>query len=286
MMYVMTGDKGLIASSLKKRLEKQGSKCILGMDLREGKDICKDLKSKKCEADMMFHLAAQCKINKCISDPDWAFENVMGIHQSLEFCRKNNIKKIVAFSSSRVLSPERNTYTASKIYLEELCKAYYNCYGIKYIIIRPSTVYGPFDDKTHRLVDLWIRAALRGNDLKIYGDPKTKTLDFTFIDDFVDGVILTLKNKKWNEEYNLSGGEEYNLNKLAKFIIKETGNKSRHILNSQRSSKIKIMPIEKQQPQQVNVDISKMKDIGYKPKVTLEEGIKKTIKFYIDEKLK
>ena len=273
--YAITGNHGLIGSALKKRLDEEGNNCVLKMDLRDGDDVCCDMPSSKYTADIMFHLSANCKINKCISNPGWGFENVLGIHQVLEFCRRNNIPKIVAFSSSRVLSKEKNPYTASKIYLEELCKSYAKCYNIKYIIIRPSTVYGPFNDQTHRLVDIWIKAALNGDNIKIYGNPKTKTLDFTFIDDFIDGVMLTLKNNKWNKTYNISGGEESNLKELANFIIKETRSKS----------KIVIKPEEIQQPQEVNVDISKIKEIGYNPKVSLKEGIKETIKYYKKHKL-
>ena len=268
--FAMTGHAGLIGTFLKKRLEEEDNQCVLKMDLREGDDILYDIDHKKCNADIMFHLASNCKINKCVKSPNWSFENVKGIHKVLEFCRKNNIKKIVAFSSSRILSKERNPYTAAKIYLEELCKAYSACYGIKYIIIRPSTVYGPFRDKTNRLMDIWIRAALNGDNLKIYGNPKTKTLGFTYVDDFVDGVMLALKVNKWNLEYNISGGEEDNLSKLAKFIIKETKSKS----------KISILDPEVEQPQQVNVDISKIKSIGYSPKVELDEGVRRNISFY------
>ncbi len=276
MDFAITGHKGLIGSSLKKRLEDNGHKCVLSMDLRNGDDICCDMPANKHSADIIFHLASQCKINKCVENPEIAFENVLGIHNILEFCRKNNIKKVVTFSSSRVLSKERNPYTASKVYMEELCKAYAACYGIEYIIIRPSTVYGPFDDKTHRLVDIWIRAALNGNDIEIYGDPKAKTLDFTFVDDFVEGVMLALKEDKWNTEYNISGEEEYKLEDLAAFIIMAT----------ESTSNIVAKEVEMQQPQKVNVDISKIKGIGYVPKMGLTEGILETIKFYKENNLR
>ncbi len=273
--FIITGDLGLIGTSLKKRLEDEGNNCVLNMDLRKGDDICCDMPTSKHSADILFHLASNCKISKCISNPNWGFENVIGIHEVLEFCRRNDIKKIVAFSSSRVLSKERNPYTASKLYLEELCKSYAACYGIEYILIRPSTVYGPFNDQTHRLVDIWIRAALNGNNLKIYGDYKTKTLDFTFIDDFIDGIMLTLKEDKWNTDYNISGGEESNLYGLAKFITKETKSKGEIVFEDK----------EIEQPQKVRLDISKIKELGYTPKVNLEEGIRKTIKFYKKKKL-
>lgn len=284
--YCITGQCGLIGSALKKRLDDEGNKCILEMDLKDDDDIYYNMPIEKYRANIMFHLASNCKINKCIDNPNWCFDNVMGIHNVLEFCRRNNIKKIVTFSSSRVLSPERNPYTAGKMYMEELCKSYFACYNIQYVIIRPSTVYGPFDDKTHRLIDIWIRNALNGDNLKIYGDPKTKTLDFTYIDDFIDGVMLILKDNQWNKSYNLSGGEEYNLKKLADLIIKETESPSMQSINGQSPSKIIIKPAEIQQPQKIRLNISEMKKIGYCPRVTLKEGVKRTIKFYKKHKLR
>lgn len=276
MRFVIFGQCGLIGSALKKRLELEGHQCILEMDLRSGDDVIYDIENRKCSADIVFHLVAQCKINQCITNPEKAFENALSAHKILEFCRRNNIPKVVAFSSSRVLSKECNPYTASKSYLEELCKAYSSCYNLEYLLIRPSTVYGPFDDKTHRLVDIWIRAALNGNNLKLYGDPKTKTLDFTFIDDFINGVMLTLKKDEWNNTYNISGGEEYKLYDLAKFIIKETNSKGKIVIEDE----------EIQQPQKVAVDISKISKLGYRPSVNIEEGIKKTIAFYEEKKLR
>ncbi len=276
MDFAITGHQGLIGSSLKKRLEDEGHKCVFSMDLQSGDDVCIDMKNQKCSADIMLHLASNCKINKCISDPRWCFENVIGVFEVLEFCRKNNIKKIVAFSSSRILDEEKNPYTSSKRYTEELCKAYSACYGIEYIIVRPSTVYGPFDDKTNRLMDIWIRDALNNKNLKIYGDPKTKTLDFTFIDDFVDGIILAIDKDKWNKEYNISGGEEYNLERLAEFILRKTNS----------NGKVIIEPEEMQQPQKVRLNISEIKKIGYSPKINLKEGVRRTIKFYKENNLR
>ena len=270
MNILITGQKGLIGHYLKERLEKEGHKIMRSIDIREGQDISslKDLNINE-KIDLFIHAAAHCKINAGIENPELPhYNNSEGTFKVLEFCRKNNIPKIINFSSSRILSKEKNPYTASKIYGEELCKAYWQCYGIKYIIIRPSTVYGPFWDKTQRLIHKFIVNALNGKDLEIYGNPKTKTLDFTYIDDFIDGIMLAIKQD--NKEYNIGGEEEYNIMRLAEFIISETNSKS----------KIKILNSETAQPQQVKVDISEIKKIGYNPKVNLEEGVIKTIKWY------
>jgi len=276
MKYIITGDKGLIGNLLDEKLQGWGYKKVLGVDTRSGGDIL-SLQDKKLNenVDILFHLAAQCKINQAIKTPIICHKaNSDGFFSVMEFCRKNDIKKVVYFSSSRVLSEERNPYTAAKLYGEELCKAYHDCYGLDYLIIRPSTVYGPFDDKTHRLVDIYLRNALAGKDLEIYGDPNTKTLDFTYVDDFVDAIKLIIDGE-WNKDYNISGEEEYKVYDLAKMIIDKTGS----------NSKIIVKNPEIAQPQKVRCDTSAIDSLGYKPKVNLEDGISRCINFYKNYKL-
>ncbi|MFA4952607.1 MAG: NAD-dependent epimerase/dehydratase family protein [Candidatus Pacearchaeota archaeon] len=272
MNYAITGHRGLIGEYLKKRLDSEGHRCVLNIDQDEGFNVV-DLMFKETKLndkiDIFFHLAAQCKINESIASPMLAHKNnVDGIIAVLEFCRKHNIPKIVVASTSRVLSPERNPYVASKIYVEELTKAYSDCYGIKYLIVRPSTVYGPMFDKTSRLMNNFITAAFKGEDLLIYGD-ETKTLDFTYIDDFVEGIMIAIKND-WNREYNISGEQEELVLNVAEKIIKEIGSES----------EIRFLPPERAQPQKVSIDISALKKIGYFPKINIGEGIKKMINWY------
>ncbi len=271
MNIFITGQKGLIGNALEKRLKKEGHKIVAGIDLKVGKNIIglKNVESK-IKIDLCIHAAAHCKINQSIKFPKITYENnVEGTFNVLEFCRRNKIPKILFFSSSRVLSKEKNPYTASKLYGEELCKAYYDSYGIKYIIIRPSTVYGPFWDKTKRLIHIFIVNALQGKDLKIFGNPKTKTLDFSYIDDFIWGVMLSIKGK-WNKEHNISGEEEFKIFDLAKFIIKET----------RSASQIKIYKAEIAQPQEVKVSNQEIKKLGYCPQTKLKEGVIQTIAWY------
>lgn len=275
MNITMTGEKGLIGSFLKERLEIEGHKIVMGCDLRDGKNIL-DMKDLKLDerVDLVAHCAAHCKINQAVKNPENSHVNdANGTFSVLEFCRKNSIPRIVNFSSSRVLSKERNPYTAAKIYGEELCKGYNDSYGIDYLIIRPSTVYAPVWDDTKRLMHIFITNALQNKDLEIYGNPKTKTLDFTYIDDFVDGVMLAINDKEWNKEYNISGGQEYNLYKLAQFIIKETGSKSNIVVKN----------AEIAQPQKVNTDISEIRKLGYTPRINVEEGARRCIKFYRED---
>ena len=275
MNIFITGHKGLIGTSLEKRLIKEGHQIVGKIDLRENnEDIVNINKIKKPteKIDLLIHAAAHCKINESITNPEKTFHSdVLGTYEVFEFAKKNNIPKVIYFSSSRVLSPEKNPYTAAKLYGENLCKAYKDSYDMDYLIVRPSTVYGPFWDKTKRLMHIFITNALENKPLEIYGDPKTKTLDFTYVRDFVDAAILAI-NGPANKEYNISGGEEYLVYDLAKEIIKKTNSKSEII----------IKPAETAQPQKVNCDISEIKKLGYAPKIPLSEGVDECIRFYKD----
>ncbi len=268
MKFILTGHEGLIGSFLLEKLKQLGHEPVLLIDARDGKNILDVEENELKESvDLFIHLAAFCKINKTIENPELAFENnVLGTYKVLEFCRKNKIPKIIFASSSRILKEEKNPYTASKIYGEELCKAYQQCYGIDFVIVRPSTVYGPFDDKTHRLVDVFIRNAMQKKALEIYGD-ENKTLDFTYVDDFIGGFLLAMNQK--NKEFDVGSGKETKIAHVADLIIKEIGN----------GSKI-FMEKETAQPQQVEIDIKEMQNLGFKPKISIEEGIKKTVEWY------
>ena len=266
MNFVLTGHRGLIGTQLLRRLMSMRHRPISLVDLRgnrSGGANRKDIRDMQHwdlgdeKVDVLFHLASFCKINKCIEDPSLAFEhNVYGTFSVMEFCRKNNIPKVVFTSSTRVLYPEKNPYTASKIYGEELVKSY----GIDYTIVRPSTVYGPFDDLTERLIHIWINAALDDKELKIYGD-ENKTLDFTYVDDFVDALLIASESS--NSEFNIGTGREMKLLWVANYIIARRG-----------KGKVGFYPAEKLQPQNVVVN----SDI---PCYTLlRDGLDRTIDFY------
>ena len=260
--YYITGHLGQIGRELKKRLDKNNYKCIGASDKKSNTKLqIKGLSSNS----IFFHLAANCVIRKIITYPYLAFLNSEITYYYMQLCRRSD-SKFIYFSSSRVLSKEKNAYTASKLYGEELCKAYKQCYNIDYLIIRPSTVYGGKDD-TVRLIERWIRNAKKGKDLVIFGD-KNKTLNFTHINDFLDALMIILKNGKWNEEYNIFGFEEKVIN-VAKEIIKQTKSKS----------KIVYKLSEIAQPQKVSGYDKKLTKLGYKPKIKIKEGIRKTLEY-------
>ena len=248
---LLTGVNGFIGRRLKEKYN-----CV-GID----KDRFHNL--RRYSKSMVFHCGAVTKIRDTIEDPNLCFQwNVNATHRVFEFCRKNDAD-LIYFSSSRVLADHNNPYTASKVYGEELCKAYNDCYGLKYKVIRPSTVYGPGDK--NRLISIFIEKAKKNEPLIIYGNVN-KTLDFTYIDDFMQAFDLIYRKGKWNTDYDVGCGERFVL-EAAEIIKKE--------LNSE--SPIYFKPPETAQPQTVGIDYSKLKELGYKPQYPLERGLKETI---------
>jgi len=284
MRYIISGSAGLIGEKLKERLD-ESNECVMEIDMRKGSNVLNldsiRLTPNTQQTDIFFHLAAHCKINEGTLNPELPhINNCQGTFQALEFCRKNNIKKFVYMSSSRVLSREENPYTASKKYGEALCEAYKQCYGIDYLIIRPSTVYGEHHDLTTRLLTKWVINALTNKPLEIYGD-KNKTLDFTHVDDFVDGVFCLLNN--WDavhgEAYDICGDDCRKLVDVADIIKNEI---DKYIMYDY-SFQVLFKEPEIAQPQNVRIDISRLRVLGYDPQIKLEEGIKRLVKFYKGE---
>ena len=153
--------------------------------------------------------------------------------------------------------------------------AYQRCYGIDSIIFRFSNVYGMYDE-SDRLVPLFIGRARRGDDLIVYG--KDKILDFTYIDDTVDGMLSGIRNfdAAKNDTYNLAYGKGISLVDVAKEMKRLIGSKSKVDVRKSRVGEV-VRYI---------ADIKKAKRVlGYKPKIHIEEGLKKSVEWYTANKV-
>ena len=180
-------------------------KLTVNIDLRDADKL--KAESYKLQADMVIHLAANARVYDLVLHPDRAMDNFQTTFNVLEFARVHGIRKCI-FASSREtygnISVGNGTYTedkahfmhcespytASKIGGEALVEAYKRCYGIDAVIFRFSNVYGAYDD-SERVVPLFFHRAKAGEPLDVFG--KKKCLDFTYIDDCVDGIILAVE---------------------------------------------------------------------------------------------
>lgn len=237
------------------------------------------------DVDTIIHFAANARVHKLVKDPVGAKENFDMTFNILEHARKNNIENII-FASSRevygntgkMIYSEEDTYvdecespyTASKVGGESIVKAYENCYDIDSCILRFSNVYGRYD-ASDRVVPLFIAQASRGQDLTVYGSQKV--LDFTYIDDCVDGIIKTLDNfnKVKDTTLNIASGLGSSIIEVAELIAKKTHEDIDINVEQNRTGEVS----------RYVADISKAKKvIGYEPEYKLADGIDKTISWY------
>lgn len=296
---LITGSSGTVGTRLCEKLL-DAEYDVIGIDSRPNKwnpdlnknTILVDLRNKEEifekipeDIDLIIHLGANARVYNLVVEPNLARDNFETIFNILEFAREKKIPKFM-FASSRevygnseeLVHPEshisvencESPYTASKISGEAMVHAYRRCYNIDSIIFRFSNVYGMYDD-SDRVIPLFIRLCKEGKDLSIYGEDKL--LDFTYIDDAVDGVKLCIENFEFckNDVYNLAYGDGTTILDTAKIIKK--------YLNS--NSKINLLKNRPGEVVKCITDISKAKNkLGYMPKTTIDEGIQKTIDWY------
>jgi len=295
---LVTGSSGTIGTSLCERLISH-SYDYIGVDWKPNrwhkeinkKTIILDLRNSEefqklpDDIDTVVHLAANARVYNLVKSPDMARDNILTIYNMLEFIRKKNIKKIIYASSREVYGNSdhilhneseayvencESSYTASKIAGEALIHSYQQCYGIDFIIIRFSNVYGKYDF-SDRVIPLFIASSLTHSDIIIYG--KQKILDFTYIDDSVTGIIKSIElfDAVKNEIYNIASQKGISIYKIAELITKYTNSKS----------KIKLGKTRKGEVTKCVVDISKAKAVlDYNPEVDIESGITKAVEWY------
>ncbi len=301
MKILVTGSSGTIGTRLCEKLLEAGHE-VIGADWEpckwneqvENLRIDIDLRHKEefsklpTDVELIIHLAANARVYELVENPDRAMDNFIDTFNILEHARKNGIKKMM-FASSRetygnIHLPEgeaysedkahfmtcESPYTASKIGGEALFEAYKRCYNIDTIIFRFSNVYGMYDD-TIRVVPLFYRQAKAGETLKVFG--KDKCLDFTYIDDCVDGILLSIENfeSAKNETYNLAFGEGTTIMHLAEKVVELLGSSSQIEATDSRTGEVT----------HYIADISKAKKaFGYDPKTSFEDGIRLSMEWY------
>ncbi len=164
----------------------------------------------------------------------------------------------------------RGCYDEAKRFAEALVMAYHRIHKIDISIVRIFNTYGPRMRKDDgRVVPNFINQALGNKPLTIYGDGK-QTRSFCYVTDLIDG-IYKLMMSKINEPVNLGNPDEYNMLEFAEIVKEMTTSKSEIVFEN--------LPID--DPKVRRPDISKAKkELGWEVKVSLEEGIKKTIEYF------
>ncbi len=294
---IVTGSSGMIGTRLCEKLLENGLD-VVGVDIVPNnwnktvasKTIIADLRDPKAvaklpKADLLIHLAANARVYDLVLRPDLAFDNTVMTFNCLEFCRNNGIQRFL-FASSRevygnagkiVYSEDdvnvqniESPYSSSKIASESLIWSYQKCYDIDFAIMRFSNVYGMYDN-SNRLVPIALQFIRDGLPLTVFG--KDKALDFTYIDDCVDGIVglVTHFDTSKNNAYNIAFGKAVSIEYVVHKLLELKKAKNPVSIQSSRTGEV----------QQFCADIRKAHSkFGFSPKVSIDEGLRKTVLWY------
>jgi nucleoside-diphosphate-sugar epimerase len=184
-----------------------------------------------------------------------------------------NSEKIKHHEDEAYVKNCESPYTASKIAGEALVHSYHECYGIGFVILRFSNVYGMYDE-SDRVIPLFIKNAKEGNDIIVFG--KDKLLDFTYIDDTVTGIIRCIEefDNIQDNVFNIAYGEGVSIMEVATMIRDKINQNVNVIIEENRTGEV-VRYI---------ADITKAKQIlDYNPKIDIIEGVSRSIDWYSKE---
>ncbi|NBU82695.1 MAG: dTDP-glucose 4,6-dehydratase, partial [Flavobacteriaceae bacterium] len=261
-------------------------------------DFINDL-FQKYQFDGVLHLAAESHVDRSITDPlAFVKTNVIGTMNLLNAAKtiwKNNFdgKRFYHISTDEVygsLGAEglftettpydpNSPYSASKASSDHFVRAYGETYGLPYVITNCSNNYGP-NHFPEKLVPLFIHNIINNKPLPVYGDGKY-TRDWLYVIDHAIAIDLVFHEGKNHETYNIGGFNEWQNIDLVKLLCQQMDTK----LGRAAGESKKLITYVKDRPGhdlRYAIDASKInKELGWKPSVTFEEGLAKTIDWYL-----
>lgn len=216
--------------------------------------------------------------------------NSIGTYNTLELARRVDASYLLASTSEVYGNPRehpqkesyfgnvnpvglRSCYDEAKRFAEALTMEFVRKHKVKARIVRIFNTYGPRMQKDDgRVVSNFINQAINNKPLTVYGDG-TQTRSFCYVSDMVDGIIAAMENKNMEKEVvNLGNPNELTINEIGDLIVKISGSKSRMEYTSERLG---------DDPDRRKPDISKAKKLlSWIPKVSLEDGLAKTIDYF------
>ena len=254
---------------------------------------------KSHDFDSVIHLAAESHVDNSIKDPfTFAKTNIQGTLNLLESARKNwgnNAKKQRfyhistdevygalgykgKFKETTAYDP-RSPYSASKASSDHLVRSYYHTYGLPVLISNCSNNYGP-SQHIEKLIPLMIKNIINNKPLPIYGKGEN-IRDWLYVEDHVEAIDLILHRGEMGSTYNIGGNNEYKNIDIVYKLIEFTD----HFLGRPERTSEKLVSFVTDRlghDFRYAIDSTKIKnELGWTAKTSFDEGLKKTIEYYI-----
>ena len=242
--------------------------------------------------DIVVNFAAESHVDRSIENPGIFLEtNIMGTAVLMDACRKYGIQRYHQVSTDEVygdLPLDRpdlffteetplhtsSPYSSSKASADLLAMAYYRTYGLPVTISRCSNNYGPYHFP-EKLIPLMIANALADKPLPVYGNGEN-VRDWLYVEDHCRAIDLIIHNGKVGEVYNVGGHNEKRNIDIVRIICQELGKPESLIVHVED---------RKGHDRRYAIDPAKIhRELGWLPETKFEDGIKKTIKWYLEHK--
>lgn len=298
----IAGHRGMVGSAIWRTLEKQGYTNLIGktskeLDLRNQQDVLEFLEAEKPE----IIIDAAAKVGGILANNDFPYqflmENIQIQNNLIDGSLKVDVKKFIFLGSSCIypkfapqplkedylltdsLEPTNEWYAIAKITGVKTCQAIRKQFGKDYVSMMPTNLYGThdnFDLKSSHVLPAMIRkfheAKENNNANVVLWGSGTPLREFLFVDDLAEAVVFALDNELPEHLYNVGTGTDLTIKDLAELIQKVTGHQGEIEWDSSKpdGTPRKLM------------DISKMHDLGWKHRVELEEGIRKTYNWFLE----
>lgn len=305
--YLVTGGAGFIGSNITKRLVEKGETVRIIDNLATGRmkniepilskiefyrgdmTVLEDCRKAVADVDFVLHQGAIPSVPRSVDDPlKTNAANIDGTLNMLVAARDAKVKRFIYAASSSAYGDSpvmpkvetmetrpKSPYAVQKMVGEQYCQLFFKLYGLETVCLRYFNVFGPNQDPNSvysAVIPLFIKAILQDKKPTILGDGLTSR-DFTYVDNNVEANILACHASKAaaGEVINIACGYEVSLNQLAEKINLYLGKKIGVNYKPERVGDVKHSL----------ADISKAeKLLGYKPLITFDEGLAKTIEFY------
>ena len=264
------------------QLQRGGSFALVEGDIRDRELVARAFKEHKPAA--IVHLAAMAGVRPSLQDPVLYHDvNCTGTAVLLQAAHEAGISRFVFGSSSSVyggnekvpfhedddVSGPVSPYAATKRANELSCHVFSHLYGMDIACLRFFTVYGP-RQRPEMAIHKFVRLLERGEKLPLYGDGRSER-DYTYVDDILDGVVKALDRSKGFRIYNLGESRTVSLKQLVAAIGRATG----------KEPGVEWQPAQPGDVPRTFADIARARaELGYDPRVALEEGLRRFVEWY------